>query len=267
MNEEGVSSALREEESTSLLFPGGSDSWDEVALTFSTGKLEPNCASRQLGEDLYKIPEILLKTEYESRKRLQRTLSSCTILELSMWENPEVGLTKVALKSLLTSLRLDLAAFAQARRLCRIKALTPAQTRHDPDRLIKGSIWGKDLFPTALVASIISDAEKAGKNLCDKWKINFRVKRKLDDSRGPQPKNLGYKRARLFQNQLAKLSKAHFQTLMMSMAPQNSNPSTQANNIPSPAYNPYFENQSFQSARYNSDSGSEGRGSRQERED
>ena len=96
-NEEGEPSALREEESTSLLFPGGLDFLNEVTLTFSTWKLKPNCASRQLGEDLYKIPETLLKTEYESWKRLQITLSSCTILELSIWENSGVGLTKVAL--------------------------------------------------------------------------------------------------------------------------------------------------------------------------
>ena len=67
--------ALKEEGATSLPFPADPEEWEAVHTTSTTGKFEPNIASTQFNEDLYKLPDGLIKVEYESRIRLQRTIT------------------------------------------------------------------------------------------------------------------------------------------------------------------------------------------------
>ena len=95
---------------------------------------------------LYRLPENLIRAEFEARLRLQRTLHSCTALEMAIMQNPDIDMMKVVMKSLLTSLRKDLPDFMTARRDCRRHVLQNATNRHDPKRLIKASLWGDQLF-------------------------------------------------------------------------------------------------------------------------
>ena len=67
--------ALEEEGATSPPFPADPEEWEAVHTTSTTGKFEPNIASTWFNEDLYKPPDSLIKVEYESRIRLQRTIT------------------------------------------------------------------------------------------------------------------------------------------------------------------------------------------------
>ena len=259
MKEEKPSFSLKEEEPTSLLFPGDSDFWNEVSLTFSAGRLEADCASRQFNEELHRLPEHMIKSEYEARKRMQRSLHTCMTIEFNIWQHPEVELFKVIMKSTLTTPRFDFTAFATARRTCRRHVLTCARTRHEPEKLIKGSLWGKDLFPSDMVRDSIQDAEKAGKSLKDCWGIYISQKRKSQDFRGPQPKNLHHKKPRLSQppvGRLPKVQTSQVPTFMLPMVPQNPGNSGQVQPMvlmsqQSPAFNSRYESQPFQSGKYN----------------
>ena len=154
-------------------------------------------ASKQFDEVLHRLPDHLIKSEFEARKRLQRSLSTATTLELAMFSHPEVELVKVAIKSMMTSLRLDLNDFIVARRKCRRHALGPATIRYEPEKLIKAPIWGAGLFSSASVKTTLEAAEKEGRSLCDRWGIYHGAgKRKSQEFSGPQPKNTPHKRTR-----------------------------------------------------------------------
>ena len=58
---------LREENLTSLLFPGDSEGWENVASTFSVGKLSPDCFSQQFNENLPGLPDGLINKKFETR--------------------------------------------------------------------------------------------------------------------------------------------------------------------------------------------------------
>ena len=139
---------LREEDLTSLLFPGDSEGWENVASTFSVGRLSLDCFSQQFNENLPKLPEGLINKEFEAKNRLARTLHTFTLAELMMTREPGNDLIKVLVKSMVTSLKSDLFDFMLARKACRKHLLLTAEVRHEPTRLINGPIWGVNLFPT-----------------------------------------------------------------------------------------------------------------------
>ena len=190
--EDKTSVSLKEDEATSLLFPGDSPAWEEVVPTFSSGRLTQDCASVQFNEDLPKLPEAMLKAEFEARSRLARTLHHCTVLELAIFRHPDVELLKVLAKSMVGSLSQDLMSFAVARRNCRKHVFQNAQVRHEPTKLINGPIWGASLFPSDLVQEAIAGATQANASLRARWRMPF--KRKSQDSSGPQPKNQNWKK-------------------------------------------------------------------------
>ena len=156
---------LKEEDFTSLLFPGDSEGWENVASTFSIGKLSPNSFSQQFNEELPKLPEGLINKEFDSRTRLARTLNTFTLAEFMMSRDPGYDLLKVLVKSMVTSLKNDLADFVQARRTCHKHVLLTTEVRHEPTCLINGPIWGVNLFPTTLVREAIDNASKLNLSL------------------------------------------------------------------------------------------------------
>ena len=189
-------SALKEEEPTSLFFPADSSEWKAVHTTFTTGKLEPHIASLQFRDNLYKLPDSLIKIEHESRIRLQRSIHSCTLLETGLLQDPRNDLLKVVLKSLLTTLRTDIAAFHTARTNCRRSILTYAHNKFEADKLIKANIWGPKLFDEESVQEILESVSKTNTTLKARLGIYTSFKRKFSEVGGPQPKNTAYKRMR-----------------------------------------------------------------------
>ncbi|XP_068202251.1 uncharacterized protein [Palaemon carinicauda] len=75
---------LRETELTSLLFPGDHECWRNAPSTFTVGKLSPDCASTQFSERLPKLPESLIKIEFETRCRLSRSINSTALSEMTV---------------------------------------------------------------------------------------------------------------------------------------------------------------------------------------
>ncbi|XP_066976430.1 uncharacterized protein [Macrobrachium rosenbergii] len=73
---------LRETDPTSLVFPGSNEFWVDAPSTFTVGKLDPLCASTQFSEQLPKLPESLLKAEFETRTKLARSLSPAVLPRL-----------------------------------------------------------------------------------------------------------------------------------------------------------------------------------------
>ena len=216
--EDKPSTPLKEEESTSFLFPGDSPAWENVTQTFSNGKLQPDCASVQFNEDLPKIPDSLLKAEFETRTRLARTLHSFTLAEMSSIKYPDLDVFKVLSKSMVQSLRQDLADFALARRRCRKHVLRNAMIRHEPTKLINGIIWGINLFPNDLVRETIDAATSANQSLRTRWDLSF--KRKSQEDSGPQPKNNPRKKQR--PNYNYRFNKAQNQHSVMVSVPSSS---------------------------------------------
>ena len=156
---------LREEEATSLLFPADSELWEDVASTFSVGRFKSDCASVQFDEELPKIPDGLLNSEFSARSRLERTLSAFTYAELLMLQNDEYDALNVLVKAMVTSLKQDLFDFVSARRACRRHVFKHATIRHEPKKLIEGSVWGPNLFPAALVKAAIDAAASTNQTL------------------------------------------------------------------------------------------------------
>ncbi|XP_064108924.1 uncharacterized protein LOC135217142 [Macrobrachium nipponense] len=83
---------LRETEATSLLLPTGLDFLANAQATFTLGKLDPECASDLFSERLPKLPDHLVKAEFEARSRLARSINSGTAAELvaSTYEDEQV---------------------------------------------------------------------------------------------------------------------------------------------------------------------------------
>ncbi|XP_066955440.1 uncharacterized protein [Macrobrachium rosenbergii] len=186
---------LRETDPTSLLFPGDSEFWLGAPATFTVGKLDPECASTLFGEQLPKIPDALLKKEYEARCRLSRSIHSITISEVTALVYADEPLFQVLTKSLLASFQSDLYDYVVARQNCRKHIFANATIRHEPNRLIKSSIWGPNLFPEDEVNNVLAEATRANQSLRSRWGLPF--KRKSSETSGPQPK--GRKRFRRFQ--------------------------------------------------------------------
>ena len=183
---------LKEEDLTSLLFPADSEGWENVATTFSVGKLSPDCFSQQFNENLPRLTEGLINKEFEARTRLARTLHSFTMAELLMSREPGIDMLKVLVKSMVTSLRKDMTDFMLIRKACRKHLFLSAEVRHEPTRLINGPVWGVNLFPTELVREAIDNAAKLNLSLRRRW--GMFEKRKFTEGAGPQPKNKRFKR-------------------------------------------------------------------------
>ena len=179
--------ALKEEDFTSLLFPGGSEGWEDVASTFSVGKLSVDCFSQQFNENLPKLPDGLITKEFDTRTRLARSLNTFTLAEYMISRDPGYDLLKVLVSSMVTNLKNDLVDFIQARRACRKHVFLSATIRHEPNRLITGPIWGVNLFPTPLVREAIDNTSSSNLSLRRRW--GMQEKRKFSEGSGPQPKN------------------------------------------------------------------------------
>ena len=250
-------SALKEEERTSLLFPNDSDIWKDVHRTFTVGKLASDCASAQFHEDLPKLSEALITKEYEARTRLSRNLHTFTLLEFSLFKHPELEFLKVIAKSMVATIRHDLADFVLARRACRKHIFVHATIRHEPTKLIDGSVWGETLFPTALVLETIQEAAKACQNLRQRWGLSF--KRKYQEGSGPQPKSTQKKKSKTPSK--FRIPKLPQQQVVVPMSatgqPIQLPPGVQCVMTPqqSPAYNPSFQDRGQYRARgFNSQS-------------
>ncbi|XP_064111315.1 translation initiation factor IF-2, mitochondrial-like [Macrobrachium nipponense] len=160
---------LRETELTSLLFPGDPECWVTPPATFTTGKLNIDCASTQFSDKLPRLPESLVRIEYEARTRLSRSINSATMAEMASLVYQDESLFKILTKSLLLTLQSDAYDFAVARRNCRKHVLSEATIRHEPNKLIKASIWGPDLFPEDIVNSVLGEAARVNQSLKVRW--------------------------------------------------------------------------------------------------
>ena len=255
--DEKTNMVLREEESTSLLFPGDSHAWEEVAQTFSGGKLDQDCASVQFNENLPKLSNHMVEVEFAARMRLARTLSSLTSVELGVLSRPEDDLYKVVAKGMLPSFRQDLTDFGIARRNCRKHILQYARVRHEPTRLINSPLWGPNLFPKAIVAEVIHTASQSNTSLRTRWDMPF--KRKSQESVGPQPKN---KRANV--QYLPNIQQPQ-QAMVVPVSPSGQpiqglqgQQFVVLNTQPSPAYNRKYEKQNFRNPGFQGNRGGRG---------
>ncbi|XP_064109242.1 uncharacterized protein LOC135217346 [Macrobrachium nipponense] len=251
---------LKETDLTSLLVPEDPTYWHQTPETFQKGKLETDCASTQFNERLLKLPEHLIKAEFEARCRLSRSLHSVTSAEMIASTYPTTPEFQVLTKSLLGTFQHDLFDFAVARRACRKFVLRPATIRHEPNKLIRSSIWGPFLFPEDLVAQVTQEAVRANLTLATRWALKF--KRPADPSPAGTQKA---KKPKRFQQRRFQRSPAVNQPSTSMPPPQQSYmwvqaPAPQSNQplLPSPAYNQTYEaHTSFQ--RY-APRGTRGRG-------
>ena len=69
-----------------------------------------------------------------------------------------------------------------ARNQCRGHVLKYATIRHEPKKLIEGSVWGPNLFPATEVAAAIDAAATSNQNLRERWNLSY--KRRFQDSSG-----------------------------------------------------------------------------------
>ena len=181
---------LEECKATSLLLPTSQGHWKEVEKSFEVGPLTADCACDQLDEKLPRLSATLIQREWDTRKRLSRSLSFQCSLETLMHSYPNEESYKVLSKSHLQGVLEDLYNFFIARKGCREHVLREAKVRHEPKRLIASPIWGSKLFDEATVADILLRASHENKSLLDKWGISSKAswKRKYSPHYGPQPK-------------------------------------------------------------------------------
>ena len=250
--EDKTGPALKEEDLTSLLFPGDSEGWENVASTFSVGKLSPDCFSQQFNENLPRLPDGLINKEFEARTRLARTLHTFTIAELMMSSEPGNDMLKVLVKSMVTSLRNDMTEFMLIRKACRKHLFLTAEVRHESTRLINGPIWGVNLFSTDLVREAIDNAAKLNLSLRRRW--GMQEKRKFTEGSGPQPKNKRFRKGS-FRSPKPQQPQAQ---------DQKGQQMTAASSSQSPAFNPVYESQSnsFRMAGFVHNRGGRGRAGR-----
>ncbi|XP_068220112.1 uncharacterized protein [Palaemon carinicauda] len=245
---------LKETDSTSLLMPASRDFWRDAPATFTVGKLDPDCASFLFSERLPKLPDHLLKTESETRSRLARSINSLISLELVSSLYKEEQIFRVLAKGLLQTFQIDLHDFWTARTNCRRHVLAEASIRHEPNRLIRSSCWGKNLFPQEEVDKVLQEAARANQNLQVRWGLS--PKHKFDPvMRHQYPK----KRQRIYSPYKSvrgqhRQSPAPPQTLtpstskstppqqfMIVPAPQSGQSSAMATWMTSPAFNQAYE--------------------------
>ena len=269
--EDGSCPTLKEWDSTSPVFPNDSDAWKGVASTFTVGKLPNDCASSLFNEDLPKLPNALLNTEYEARLRLARSLHTMALTEtLIHLREKDEALSLIAKTHGLTVTQ-DLHAFAMARRALRKHIFEHAKVRHEPNRLINSSLWGESLFPPEVVRDALDGAEKANQSLRTRWGLSFgsnqQQKRKSSPGSGPQPKGSAYKRFKLNMLRAQMALPPPPASFNVPPPPLPSYTRAPAQPTPSPAHNPYFEQghsgfrqgQSYGGQGYNR--GGRGRGS------
>ncbi|XP_064101055.1 uncharacterized protein LOC135211750 [Macrobrachium nipponense] len=192
ISEEKPMPILKETEATSLLMPATREFWHDAPSTFTVGKLDSDCASTLFSDKLPKLPENLLKTEFETKTRLARSINAVTSLELvaSMYKDEQ--LFQVLTKSLLQTFQSDLFEFAAARRVCRKYVLAEASIRHEPNRLIKSSIWGKNLFPQEEVDNVLKAASSTNQSLRVRWGLPSKRKFKTSGKRPKSKKKQRY---------------------------------------------------------------------------
>ncbi|XP_064093048.1 uncharacterized protein LOC135205818 [Macrobrachium nipponense] len=131
---------LRETDLTSLLFPGDHNCWVDTPAMFTTGKLNTDCASTQFSERLPRLPDSLVKIEFEARMWLSRSINSATMAEMASLVYADEPLFKILTKSLLHTLQCDAYDFAVARSNCRKHVLSEASIRQQ--ELIRASRSG-----------------------------------------------------------------------------------------------------------------------------
>ncbi|XP_068229053.1 LOW QUALITY PROTEIN: uncharacterized protein [Palaemon carinicauda] len=247
---------LKETDLTSLLFPGDQECWIDTPATSTAGKLNPDCATTQFSERLPRLSDSLIKTEYEARTRLSRSINSATMAEMTSLVYDEEPLFKILTKCLLHTLQCDAYNFAVARHNCRKHVLAEASIRHEPNRLIKASIWGADLFPGDMVNSVLVEAARVNQSLRVRWGLI--PKRKFELTR---TQSRGRKKPRKFQSFQGPQAQAVVQAMPVSQMSQPSTSKAQPQQqyvwvsqppqqsiattpfTASPAYNPSFETQ------------------------
>ncbi|XP_068235580.1 uncharacterized protein [Palaemon carinicauda] len=245
--------ALKETDPTSMLIPSTVTIWDDAPATFTVGKLDPDCASNLFSEKLPKLPDILLKTEFEARNRLARSLHSITSVESLTSLYPTETMFRVFTKNLSLSFQIDLHEFCSARVSCRKHVLSEATIRHEPNRLIASPCWGKNLFPQEEVNKVLQDAARANQNLQVRWGLTakkrvegqkqtfFRKKQRFapyKTSRGHYQQSPIAHSSSQSPTASSPLQPKHPQQVVYLTAP----PGTQPNPVwmPSPAYNPSY---------------------------
>ncbi|XP_064087967.1 uncharacterized protein LOC135202485 isoform X2 [Macrobrachium nipponense] len=246
---------LRETEATSLLFPTGPDFWKDAPATFTTGKLDPECASDLFSERLPRIPDHLVKTEFEAKTRLARSINSVTAAELVASTYNEEQVFRVLTKVLLQMFQSDLYDFAVARRACRKHFLAGASIKHEPNRLIRSSIWGENLFPKEEVTNILQEASKVNQSLWVRWGLPFKHQfegsghqskskkkaRRYNPYQGSRPQAL-VQAVPVSQVGKPSTSKAQpQQQFVLVPAPSAPQPSTSSAIVTSPVFNPTYE--------------------------
>ncbi|XP_064116855.1 uncharacterized protein LOC135222646 [Macrobrachium nipponense] len=270
---------LKETEATSLLFPRDLECWVGAPATFTVGKLNRDCAMTQFGELLPRIPDTMLKAEFEARCRLSRSINSVTTAELTASVFAEEPLFRVLTKSMLQAYQSDLYDFIVARRACRKHVFANASIRHEPNKLINASIWGANIFPEDMVNSVLSEAARANQNLRDRWGLN--LKRNFE-APGPHAKRRRrprqYKSSQTSQpqavvqavpvSQISKPSTSKAQPqqqfdLLQSQPTQQ--PSSSAALVTSPAFNASFKTQGAFRGYNRHARGSRARGANQQR--
>ena len=191
-------------------------------------------------------------------------LHTFTVLELELAHSPTSDILKVVLKSMVASLRHDLLDFVLARRACRRHVLQFAKVRHEPTRLIDGPVWGRELFPAALVKEAVEAATRASQSLRARWDLSS-FKRKSQEGSGAQPKN----RKRFCSSSNYKIPKLpQAQATMMLPCSMDGQPIPGASGIPyvpmqvpqqSPVNNQHYQRSKFRNAGYSA-SATGGRG-------
>ncbi|XP_068217558.1 uncharacterized protein [Palaemon carinicauda] len=264
---------LRETDPTSLLFPSDNECWLNIQSTFTSGKLSADCASTQFSERLPRLPETLIRLEFESRSRFSRSLNISTMAEMFSLTYDEEHSFKVMTKATLQSLLADCYDFLVTKRRCRKHVLSEATIRHEPNKLIKASAWGPDLFPEDMVNSVLSEAARVNQSLKVRWGLT--PKRKFEQS---SIHSRGRKRLRPYSSTQFRQPIQVVQSAPVSQGIQPSTSKSQpqvkyvlvpenqvaSNSFTSPVYNPVYESR-FSSQGYQRGRGPGSRGSFQNR--
>ena len=160
---------------TSLLVPFPAGIWEDVSETFGPRQLEKDAGVTLFGEAcLTNLSKTLVDQEFECRARLSDSLHMQTIMESSMLEAYGTPMQQRFMMMAKLNLRMflrDLYAFLRARKACREHVLSKATVRHEPEKLINSSPWGKNLFPQKLVDEVRESLVSANTTLAARWKI------------------------------------------------------------------------------------------------
>ena len=184
-----------------------------------------------------------------------------------MFKDNQNKLLKVLVKSMVCSLSHDLYNFGTAKRNCHKHVLHTAEVRHEPTRLINGTIWGVNLFLPDLVREAIDNASKVNLTL---WtRLGLQEKRKLTEESGPQPNNKCSRRGSFRASQAQRgVFPMALPVSLASSSGQGARGHQQFVLVPSPHHslvsNLVYEGQtmSFRVAGFNPQRGGRGRGGR-----